>query len=704
MARGELFLEVRCEEIPARMLRPGLRELGTRLFEELMTRGLGPREMVTGLTPRRLILTAKGIPESEPDREEQLLGPPVKVAFDAVGRPTRALLGFARKSGVEPERLQRITNARGEYLSATRTVRGRPTPEVLSELIPDLLLRLKWPKTMRWGAGEGPWVRPVPGLVVLYAGEVVPCAFLGVVAGDRTCGHPILSPRSFKVSGGAGYQRAMRQRGLVVAYRERRDLLSEGLRRAAADCGGEWVPDKPLLDRLTAMCEIPGVVAGSFDTGFLSLPREVLTTALRDHQSAFTVERDGDLLPAFLTVMDRADDPNGCVRSGNEWVVAARLADARFFHDEDRKVSLTERRQRLAQLTFHERLGSYADKTERLVALAEGLTEQLGWTAERDAARRAAGLLKADLDTEMVREFTSLQGIVGGLYARSDGASEAVWRAIYEQYLPAAGDDPIPSGPVGRVVGLVDRIDTLVGLFGVGLAPSGSKDPFGLRRAAQGAVRIVLEGGMAVDLERLATDAIRLYGDRLDAGPEELINRLRPFVHDRIRHLLARQGYAYDEVAAALTADSDDLPDLAARVDALHRVRDEPRFLAVVLAAKRIANILKDAAEVPLEPGELVEPAAISLHEAAIELRREVDEAAAEKAYERCFRGVARLADVLDRFFVEVLVMDEDPDLRRNRIALLQSIDRDLSRIAHLTEMVVDRTEHRARAAESIPH
>ena len=439
---------------------------------------------------------------------------------------------------------------------------------------------------------------------------------------------------------------------------------------------------------------------GSFHEDFLELPAEVLATSLRDHQSALTVEAPGDgrLLPYFLTVMDRPDDPIGRTRSGNEWVVAARLADARFFYGEDRKAGLSHRIEQLARLTFQERLGSYADKTSRLVALSGFICQQLGWEDLSVQAQSAARLLKVDLATEMVKEFTSLQGIMGGIYAREEGHPEEVWQAVYDQYMPGSAEDRIPRGRVGQVAGLADRIDTLVGIFGLGMIPTGSKDPFGLRRAAQAAVRIALEGGLTLDLETVAAQAAHLYADRLIRKPEQILDDLRPFLYDRVRYILGLAGYAYDEIEAGLAAGGANLPDLRARVDAVHKVREEPGFLTVVLAAKRIVNILKDAPEAPLDEQLFTEPAERDLHAAFQGLRSEVEEAAAAGDYERCLRRIADLAPVLDRFFVEVLVMDPDPGVRRNRMALLQAIHRTVSRTARLTEVVVDKAEARARS------
>jgi glycyl-tRNA synthetase beta chain len=702
---GEYLLEVRSEEIPARMLEPGVRELATRVFEDLMARGIGPREVETGFTPRRLVLILAGLPEREPDREEQVMGPPVRAAFTADGAPTPALLGFAKRTGLEPDQLARVKTDKGEYLAATKKIEGRPTRDVLAEIVPRVLAGISWAKLMRWGSGEGPWVRPVHGVVSLLDGEVVPFDFFGITAGDQTEGHPTLSPQPFRVAGVEEYRRQLAERSVEVRPAERRRVLHETMLARAEALGGKLVEDPALLDKLTAICEIPGVMEGRFGDAFLELPAEVLSTSLRDHQSALTVAANdsgngnGGLLPYFLTVMDRPDDPVGRARSGNEWVVAARLADARFFYGEDRKAGLAHRAEQLQRLNFQEKLGSYAAKTERIVALSAALCEQLGWGgAEKLQAVEAARLLKVDLATEMVKEFTSLQGVMGGIYAREEGHPEEVWQAVYDQYMPASADDRIPRGRVGQITGLADRLDTLVGIFGLGLIPTGSKDPFGLRRAAQGVVRIALEGGLPLDLERAAAEAARLYGDKLTRSAEQILDDLRPFLFDRIRYILGLEGYAYDEIEAALAVGVSNLPDLRARVDALHKVREEAAFLTVVLAAKRIANIVKDAEEQPLDESALVEPAEKDLAAAFQGLRTDIEEAAAAGDYERCLRRIAGLAPVLDRFFVEVLVMAEDETVRRNRIALLPAIGRAVSRTAKLTEVVVDKAEARAKA------
>jgi len=700
MPDGEFLLEVRCEEIPARMLEPAIRQLASRLFEDLLACNLAPPEVQTGFTPRRLMVLLKGLPEREPDRSETRMGPPVAAAFDEAGEPTAAATGFAKKCGLKVEELERVETERGEYVVAEQKIEGRSTIDVLSQLVPKILGDLDWAKTMRWGSGDGPWVRPIHSLVALFGGEVVPFELFGVASGDTTAGHPVLSPQDFAVKGGSDYRRKMTRRDIEVRFEARKEKLLAKMTEAADGLGGELVEDAALLDKLASICGIPGVIVGRFDPTFLTLPREVLITSLRDHQSAFTLESDAKLLSCFLTVMDRPDDPAGSVQAGNEWVVEARLADAKFFYEEDKKRSLADRRAGLDQLIFHARLGSYADKTARITELSEVLCQALGWEKEQEAVSQAAELLKLDLTTEMVKEFTSLQGVMGGIYAREEGLPEPVWQAIYDQYLPASTDDPIPRSPQGQLTAIADRVDTLVGIFGLGLKPTGSRDPFGLRRAAQAVVRILLEGDLPIDLDLVAAQAVLLYGDRLEKSGEEILTSLRPFFHDRVRYLLGLEGYDYDSIEAALAVASSNLPDLRSRVDALHRVRQESDFLSVVLAAKRIANIIKEAPEQALQEELLKEEAEKNLYKASRQLRSEIESAEDGGDYEVCFRKIAEFANVLDEFFVEVLVMDENRDLRFNRIALLQSIQRTISRAARLTEIVVDKAELRGRSTE----
>ena len=735
MSAGELLLEVRVEEIPARMLPGAVQELGTRLFEELMARSLAPSEIESGFTPRRLWIAMKGRPERERDRKSLEVGPPVAAAYDAAGNPTPAALGFARKLGVDVSALKRIdfskdekakaalkgpeasggagaagaagkkgsAKVEGERVAVELLVAGRPTREILSELIPATLRGLAWAKTMRWGSGVGPWVRPVHGIVALFEGKVVPFSFFGIEAGSASAGHPTLSPGPFHVSGVSDWRSRLSARGIEPEPAVRQERLKAEMSGRAKAAGGVLVEDSGLLSKLAAICEIPGVMEGAFDSSLLDLPREVLATSLRDHQSALTVERGGGssaLLPLFLTVMDRPDDPKGLVRAGNEWVVAARLADAAFFWRKDRGEKLSEKVKALDGIAFHQKLGSYGEKRERLVGLCAALSDWLKLDeVAKKSLEQAAFLAKADLSTEMVREFTSLQGVMGGVYAREEGAPTPVWTAIYDQYLPAGAEDALPREVNGRLLALADRIDTLVGFFGLGLVPTGSKDPFGLRRAALGAVRLLPEFGARIDLADLVRRAHASYAVALPNDAEKTWSLLRPFLEDRLRFLLDLEGFAYDEIDAALKRPGETFShpsEIRACVAGLHAARQGKEFLSVVLAAKRIANITKGVdGTAEVEAGSLELDEERALHAAASSFRSEIGNALEARDFGAGLTADSRLSPSLEAFFLKVLVMDPDEKKRANRLALLAGLGADIARLADLSQLVVDKADYR---------
>ncbi|MCP4655912.1 MAG: glycine--tRNA ligase subunit beta, partial [bacterium] len=450
-------------------------------------------------------------------------------------------------------------------------------------------------------------------------------------------------------------------------------------------------------------CEIPGVVAGAFDPEYLALPGEVTLATLQQQQSAFVLssvseEGRGELLPYFVTVMDRPDDPQGVVRAGQERAAAGRLNDALFHYEADRRLPLAERSRRLDQLSFHSRLGSFAHKARRVRALVELIAGELGWHDDLDPACEAAVLLKTDLTTAMVRDFGSLRGIMGGIYAREEGYVEAVWQAIYDQYKPASLDESIPRGRSGQLVAVADRLDALVGFFGIGQAPTGSKDPLAMRRRALGLLRILIEAEMPLDLDLIAARAVLLYndgreGEGLERGAEEILQALQGFLADRLRNLLGQRGFAHDEIEAAMAVGANNLPDLAARLRALRTMREASEFRSLVLAAKRIFNIVKESPEFELHPELLVEEAEKDLYANLVEVRRTVDEAADRRRYEDCLLHMEALVPSLDRFFAKVLVMDEDETLRHNRMALLQATRRVFWRMARLKEMAIDKAD-----------
>jgi glycyl-tRNA synthetase beta chain len=651
---GELtlrfLLEIGTEEIPDWMIVTALENLRL-LFEKLEI----PHESVRlDATPRRLVLRADGLPARQPDSVERVLGPP-KAA------PPQAVAGFARKQGVLPADLKVESTPKGEYYTYLKKVPGRNIKDILAEALPGVILGLYFPKTMYWTGKGGPrFIRPIRWIVALLGDEIIPFELAGVHSGRLTSGHRRLGAREIAVTT-ADYERRLGDHGVVLSAEERRNRIRRGM------AGIRIKPDDALLETLVYLTECPTPIQGSFDPQFLELPEEVLITVMRHHQRYFSVEDSGGkLAPAFVAVMNIPSDPEGFVRSGNERVLRARFNDARFFWETDQKKKLADRRPDLAHVTFQAKLGSYLAKTERMMQLAR----ELGGDAH---AVRAAELCKIDLTTELVKEFTELQGVVGGLYARVQGESDRVWQSIYDHYKPESMEDAIPRHRTAQIVALADKLDTLRGCFGVGLIPTGSRDPFALRRAAQGVVRILIEGRFEISLFDF------LGGDEA----------LKAFFAERVRYYFKDiRGFAYDEINACMAASCGwgNLVDLEARLERVRAMRASPDFAPVAAAFKRIANILQQAKGT----GFTALPAGID--EALLE-------AGPEQELYREFRriagqpienAIARLRPKIDLFFDKVLVNAPDLAVRQNRLTLLETLLAEFSTIADFSEIVTN--------------
>jgi glycyl-tRNA synthetase beta chain len=643
------LLEIGTEEIPDWMIPNALENL-LLLFEKLAL----PHESVTlDATPRRLVLRVDGLPERQADSEERVLGP-------AKSAPLQAVAGFARKHGIGPENLVVESTPKGEYYTFTKKIEGRRTRDILAEALPGIILGIYFPKTMYWTARNGPrFIRPIRWLVALLGEETVPFEIAGVRSGNLTAGHRSLGAREVVVTP-ADYVERLRDHYVILSAEERRVRIQSQVATLRVKS------DPALLETLVYLTEFPTPITGSFDPQFLELPEEVLVTVMRHHQKYFSVEdANGKLAPQFVAVMNIPADPEGFVRSGNERVLRARFNDARFFWETDQKKSLVDRKQDLANVTFQAKLGSYLEKTDRTVAL----TAELGGDGY---AQRAAQLLKCDLTTELVKEFTELQGVVGGLYARAQGEPEPVWQAIYDQYKPAGLEDSIPRNRTGQIVSLADKLDTLRGCFAIGMVPTGSRDPFALRRAAQGVVKILVEGKLELPL----LDLIR--GD----GP------LISFFEDRIKfYFKDHRGFAYDEVNAAMAAGWSNLPDLEARLVRIQNLRASPDFEPLAASFKRIRNILEQAggstnAFDSVDPA-LVEPGPeTDLYD---EYQRIVSQSTGGLPLENT---ISRLRPKVDLFFDKVLVNAPDPLVRQNRLTLLNALLREFSSIADFSEIV----------------
>jgi glycyl-tRNA synthetase beta chain len=711
----DFLLEIGCEEIPARMIDGASQELRARVGTLLERERLAPSGTITHLdTPRRLTVLASGIPASQPDVTEQVNGPSTQVAYKD-GQPTPAAHAFAKKVGVDVTQLQKATTPKGEYLSATVTRKGRSASEILAETLPKEITSVYWPKNMYWRKRGEVFVRPVRWLVAMLDDEVVPLELFGIPAGRTSRAHRIIGSGEVVISRPGAYVDALRA-AKVLAASEREDVIRKELDAATRTiAGARWREDKPLLSTVVNLTEFPSVVLGSFDREFLDLPEEVLVTVMRDHQKYFAVEdANGKLLPHFLAVLNTAADSDGLIRHGNERVLRARFNDARFFWQTDQKQTLRQRVDLLKHVTFQKDLGSYYEKTIRVQHMASWLAEtvkQSGMAVRPGIVHKAALLAKTDLTTELVKEFTELQGIVGGLYAAVQNLDEGmkpdaqreISRAIYDHYKPESMDDSVPATVEGAILSIADKADSIAGMFALGLVPSGSKDPFALRRQANGMVKTIAEHTLPFRLSEIMADArVRYKGAEAEKkfSNPAYSESVSAFFRERLEFYLKDAcGYAYDVVAAVLAVESNDVVDAAARAEAVSKVRGSADFASISSAFKRIKNILRQAAEktklvaMRLDAAGLREQpekelaALIPQTVAAVEKFREV------RDYEGALLEIAKLRPAVDKFFEKVMVMVEDEHLRANRLALLQTVVKEFSTIADFSEIVTEGKE-----------
>ncbi len=693
MKNQDFLLEIRTEEIPAPALLPARLELARRLTETLSDEALSPASVESFATPRRLAVALRGLPERQEDRFAEVLGPPAANAFDSDGKPTRAAAGFAKAQKVDVADLVVVDSPRGPTLAARRTTPGRQAADLLAEIIPRVVAELTFPKTMRWGSGDRSFVRPVRGVLALLGGRVVPMELFGVAAGDRTSGHRVLSDGDFAVTGPEDYLEKLRGHFVEPDAELRRARILEAARAMAADVGGSIEAHADLANTLSDLVEWPGLVRGSYADEFLELPEEVTVTAMRTHQKFLPVRGPTGLLPYFIAVMDNAEDRKGFIAKGCEWVLNARLADARFFFEEDVRQRLESRLPLLERLTFQDRLGSYRQKTARIQDLAEAIAIRVGRADLIEDVRTAGLLSKADLTTHVVKEFTDLQGIMGGIYARRERYADSVWKAISDQYRPASASDDPPRKAAGAILSLADRFDSLAGLFRIGLTPTGSRDPYGLRRAALGVVSIAIARNWRTDWRPVVRQALSLYPEGLEGpGAEETVEELGRFFAERLRSLLERRGHAHDEISAVLHEGIWDFADTADRARALSEARRHMDFRALILAFKRIRNILGDDQPGSPRPELYREDAERELASDFLQARQAIEGFMAQRHYREAMETIASIAPSLDRFFVEVLVNCPEEDLRRNRLALLASIRQEFTRLADFSEIVVEKT------------
>jgi glycyl-tRNA synthetase beta chain len=689
---AEYFFELLAEEIPAWMFDAALTDLENALVKVAASVGEGAKVTINA-TPRRIAFLLAGLPERQPDHVEIVKGPPRKAAYDASGNPTPALNGFLKKNGASPDDILEG----GDYVQVRRNVTGRSAEEILTEKIPQTIESMRWPKMMRWGRGEHSFIRPIHSVVSVLDGKHLPIEIFGTASATTTVGHRTLAPGGLEVTSYDDYVSKLEIARVIVSAARRRDFMAKRALDLAKEAGGTPSDDPSIWSQWQFLTEFPGLVRAEFRPDYLSLPEEVLVTVMRVHQKQLPIrDRDGKLTNSFLAVLDNEGDPEGNAAYGNSFVTNARFADAQFFYETDRRKPLESRLAQLEHLQFQEKLGNYRTKTERIVKIAAGICAAAG--ADPANVTQAATLAKCDLVTEMVKEFTDLQGQVGGIYAREEGAAEDVWQAVYDHYKPVGLDDALPRNLAGAIVSLADRIDTLVGFFSIGAKPTGSRDPFGLRRAAQGVVQILLNRDkreVKIGIARLLDLGFEAYGQTAGEARGELL----AFFAERVRTILEASAwkFGYDEIAAAMEAGwAESLTDLVDRIAALHAVRDERDFLSILDSARRIANITAGHDSSRVDPAKLEHATEKRLAELTEAVTSQIDELVANRQYRVALDSFAAMAPELETFFKDVMVNVEDEAVRTNRLSLLRKVGGAVMKIGDVTKIVVDRRDYRA--------
>ena len=692
---SEFLLEIGCEEIPARFLPGASQQLKRNIQRVLSAHSLGFDEIDAYSTPRRLIVHASGVATTQPARSQVITGPPWAIAFERDGRPAAAALGFARKHQVGVEALSQVKTKKGRYLAYRKQVPGRGAAAILAEEIPNAIKGLELPKSMRWESSRFLFLRPIRWILCLFDGQVVPVRLASVRSGDRTYGHRILAGnREAVVTGFADYRQKLQEADVEIDSMKRLRRIQAGLEAAAPGQGGHLVEDGSLLQTVAHLSEHPSVVCGDFDSAFLKLPAEVLITVMREHQKYFSLQdSEGKLLPKFLAVVDSDGAFSPQIQAGHERVLGARLSDAAFFWESDLKVSLQDRVGLLKKITFQRNLGTLYHKTLRIKALSKFMVKRIQQPELLAPVQQAAELCKADLTTEMVREFSNLQGVMGGLYGRAQGIEAGVSEAIYDHYLPIASEDGVPRGLAGAVVAMADKLDTLTGAFCLGLVPTGSRDPLGLRRQAMGLVRILLAKELDLSCEGMlvkAYEGVRRFADR---SLEETSLNFRNFLKERMRFLFREQGFRYDEINAVLEVCWDNPVEIRKRLAAIAGMRESADFQSLATSFKRIRNILSKAEIDPrtacaIDPARFTTPEENLLYSQVVKVDRRISGTLREGRHEAALGMMASLRPAVDSFFDRVLVMDEDPGVRRNRLALLAFLLQTFLKVADVSEMV----------------
>ncbi|MBM7867987.1 glycine--tRNA ligase subunit beta [Heliobacterium gestii] len=690
MDTRDLLLEIGTEEIPAKFMPPALAQLRELAEKGLQEARLGFGAIETYGTPRRLTLYVTEVTPQQQDLRLEVKGPAVKAGFDKEGNPTKAAQGFARSQGVDVSALVTRDVAGVPYLYALRTESGRPAEEVLPQLLKSWIGSLSFPKPMRWAWGETRFARPIRWIVALYGAEIVPIEIEGVQAGRITYGHRFLSGGPLVLNEPSEYLERMEAAYVIADPQKRKDLIWKQITELAAAEGGLVAEDEGLLNEITYLVEYPTALCGQVNADYMHLPEDVLITPMKEHQRYFPVKKpSGGLLPKFITVRNGTAEHIAVVRAGNEKVLRARLADAAFFYAEDQKTPLSAQREKLKKIVFQESLGTVYERVEREQALTGFLADNLKVSSElRDRALRAAELAKADLVTHMVYEFPELQGIMGERYALLSGEAPQVAQAIREHYQPRFSGDDVPASTEGTLVALADKMDAIVGCFSIGIIPTGSQDPYALRRQAQGVCQIIMRGDLPLSLSAVIEKAYSLYAaaGRPTRSLEETQKDLGEFFRQRLRHLLGEEGVRYDTIDAVLAEGFDQPAEALKRAKALSTFRQADAFAALITAYTRAANLAKKGGHGAIRADLFEEATEGGLYRALQAAQAKVRQAGGD--YGAVLEAVAALRPAVDAFFDAVMVMAEDVAIRENRLALLNGVIGLTRGVADLSKLV----------------
>jgi len=685
---SELLFEIGTEEIPAGFLSKAVGDMED-IIRKSLTEKMIPFSGIKCLaTPRRLVLYIADVAQKQEDQTVEKMGPAKKAAFDEQGNPTKAALGFAKGQGMEISQLETIVTEKGEYLGARKTIAGQPTATLLPEILTNFLLAIPFRKSMRWANYDLRFARPLHWILALYAGNVVPLKIEDINSDNTSRGHRFMSPDAFAVSGFDDYLNKTRQNYVIADQAERKRLILEEAQKAAAEVGGKIFYTEDLLDTVSFIVEYPVIIRGGFDQDYLKIPKEVLTTTMISHQKYFPVVNDeGKLLPYFIAVSNTKARDLAVVARGNERVLRARLADASFFFEEDRKVSLENRVESLKKVVFHTLLGTSHQKVLRFRKLAVKIAQQVKPAVKKNVDR-AALLAKADLESLMVGEFSELQGIMGREYALLAGENPIVAGAIYEHYLPIVAGGDLPQSDEGAIVGIADKIDTIVGFFGVGLPPTGTADPYALRRQSLGVINIILDKRYPLTLDFLISESIELFKGTLKKPAEEIKKEILGFFQGRLQNQLIAQGLTYDTVEAVLTVGINDVVSALEKIKALQAFRQNPEFEPISIAFKRVDNILKDFRDPQIDMSLLKDDAEINLFSVFENIKTRVEKGIGENDFNFALGELAKLRPPVDAFFDGVMVMDKDEKIRHNRLSLLANVSALFHKIADFSKIV----------------